>query len=91
VAVVVAGALALLGLGPRWPPAAWALVAYSIVVGLFGQILRLPDWAADLSAFEHLARLGDDSWANAAAGWEVALAAALTAAGWVALRRRDLG
>jgi ABC-2 type transport system permease protein len=91
VTVVVACAVALLGLGPRWPPAAWVLVAYAVVVGLFGQILRLPDWAVDLSVFEHMPRLGAGAWVNAASAWETAAAAALTVAGWMVLRGRDLG
>jgi ABC-2 type transport system permease protein len=51
VLVTAAVAAALLGLAPRVAGLAWALVAWAVVVGLFGPLLRLPEWAVRLSPF----------------------------------------
>lgn len=49
VVVVVAGSLALAAWLPAATPAAWALVAWILVVGLLADSLRLPEWARTLS------------------------------------------
>ena len=89
--LVLAGlVMALYGLRPGAASAVWAALAVCFVVGFFGRLLSLPDWAQDLSPFQHVPRLP-------AAGFSllplVALslaAVALAAAGGVAFRRRDI-
>ncbi|MDO4718991.1 MAG: hypothetical protein Q4B08_15710, partial [Propionibacteriaceae bacterium] len=88
-ALVGAGAL-LVGCWPRWRALAWLPVAWTLVVGLLAQPLRLPTWATRLSP---LAASGDlptrpAHWPTVAG--LVALTAALLLAGGVGLARRDL-
>ena len=66
------------------------LGAIYFVVMMFGEVFRIPQWVQDLSPFEHLAMVPaeDFRWAPflAVAG----VAAALSAAGQMAFRRRDV-
>ncbi|MEV7832513.1 ABC transporter permease [Streptomyces subrutilus] len=93
-AVWAIGGLAVLlhGAAPRYAAAAWAVAGAALALGWVGPALHLPDAVLDLSPFAHLPRLPG---AGAATAWApllalTALAAALTAAGLAALRRRDL-
>lgn len=90
VLVCVALTVLLFGLLPRLSTAAWALLAVFVLLGEFGAILSLPDWALGLSPFDHLGSLpGGD--ANAVGLTALLLvAAAATAVGATAFRRRDL-
>ncbi|MEU8779437.1 ABC transporter permease [Streptomyces sp. NPDC048606] len=92
-AVWLIGALAALlhGATPRYAVAAWAVAGAALALGWVGPALELPQAVMDLSPFAHLPRLPGDG----AAAWGPALAltglaAACTAAGLAALRRRDL-
>ena len=57
---------------------------------LFGEVLRLPEWLQDLSPFEHLPFVPAESFTWAPFLALSALAAALSVAGQVAFRRRDV-
>ncbi|MFJ3517090.1 ABC transporter permease [Streptomyces sp. NPDC090131] len=92
-AVWLIGALAALlyGAAPAYAPAAWAVAGGALALGWIGPALNLPQAALDLSPFAHLPRLPGAQ----ALDWSpplalTALAVALTAAGLVALRRRDM-
>ena len=89
--VLAAIAAALFGLAPRLANATWgALVAFLLLAQL-GPMLRLPRWAIDVSPFAHVPRLpGVDPTAAPIIGL-CAVAAALTAAGLIGFRRRDVG
>ncbi len=50
-AVLVGLAAALYAWVPRATPVLWALFAYMFVVGLFAELLGLPDWARGISPF----------------------------------------
>ncbi|MCF4123194.1 hypothetical protein L1785_19680 [Antribacter sp. KLBMP9083] len=50
-AVLTALAVALYAWVPRATPVLWALFGYMFVVGLFGELLGLPDWARGISPF----------------------------------------
>jgi len=54
-AVALLGALtvALFGLIPRWALLGWAGLAVAVVVGIFGELLQLPELVRDVSPFEH--------------------------------------
>jgi ABC-2 type transport system permease protein len=88
--VCVALTVLLVGLRPRWANAAWAMLAVFVLLGEFGALLSLPDWALGISPFDHLGSLpGGD--ANAAGLLTLAVvAAAVGAAGFMSFRRRDL-
>ncbi|MCQ0019383.1 hypothetical protein [Actinomadura madurae] len=60
------------------------------VVTLFGAGLNLDQWALDVSPFTHVPKLPGRSFTAAPVIWLVALAAALSAVGLAAFRRRDI-
>ncbi|GAA4364184.1 hypothetical protein [Nocardioides caricicola] len=80
----------LFGLVPRWTALAWVPLAFSAVVMLFGELFQMPQWLMDVSPFEHLPMVPAEDFA-----WEpvialVAVALALSVAGQIAFRRRDV-
>ena len=82
---------ALFGLMPRAVTAAWAAFAGFLVVGLLGEVLNLPAWVNDLSPFQHTPQLPAGDLIIAPLAVLAATAAALTAAGLLAFRQRDVG
>jgi ABC-2 type transport system permease protein len=62
----------------------------AVVVMLFGEVLRIPDWIQALSPFEHLALVPVEEFRGAPVLALLVLAAALSVAGQVAFARRDL-
>ena len=88
--VVVAAAALLTGLNARWAPYAWGVLGAAFVLGEFGATMNLPDWLVKVSPFAHINAypLGTWDWTNILV--LTAIAAALTAAGLTAYRRRDL-
>lgn len=88
--VTVGVAVALYGLLPRVATAAWIVVVYSFVVVYLGGILRFPDRMRDLSPFGHVPQLPAAEFTIRPLLGLTVLAAALTGAGLVGLRRRDL-
>jgi ABC-2 type transport system permease protein len=89
VVLVGVGAL-LIGWAPRWALLAWAPLAITVVVGLFGDLLSLPDVVRWLSPLEHAPRLPAESFDPLR---ELALAAVAVASVVVAaagFRRRDI-
>jgi ABC-2 type transport system permease protein len=90
VLVCVSLTVLLFGLLPRLSSLAWGLLALFVLLGEFGALLSLPQWALGLSPFDHLGSLpGGD--ANAAGlAWLAVLAALIGAVGFTAFRRRDL-
>jgi ABC-2 type transport system permease protein len=88
--VLVGTSFALVGLAPRAAPAAWAVLAACFVVGMFGQLLELPQWVSDASPFQHVPQLPAADFAVVPLLLLTVLAAALTGAGLVGLRRRDI-
>jgi ABC-2 type transport system permease protein len=68
----------------------WSLVALATVLGLFGPLFGLPDWAVHLSPFAAAPAVSDGS-VDARGGWWLLLAAVVGAAASLALmRRREL-
>ncbi|WP_418275234.1 ABC transporter permease [Isoptericola jiangsuensis] len=89
-AVFVGLVVALYGWAPRLTGLGWALVAYALIVGMFGGLFDLPDWAYRISPFDWVpdAFSGDFSAGDVALLWGVA--AVLVVLGFVGFRRRDL-
>ena len=89
--LVMAGTVVLaFGLAPRWSPLVWGGFAYAVLVGFFATVLNLPQWALNISPFQHVPALP-------AAEFEIlpilclcAVALLLLWAGLVALARRDM-
>jgi ABC-2 type transport system permease protein len=89
--VLVGLAFALFGWMPRAVTVAWAALVACFVIGVFGQLLELPQWAMDLSPFQHVPAMPAEGFALAPLLVLTALAAALLAVGFVGFRRRDAG
>ncbi|MEI7034272.1 ABC transporter permease [Streptomyces pratensis] len=91
-AVWVLGGLTVLlyGAAPRLAAAAWAPAGISLALGWIGPALDLPRAVLNLSPFSHLPKLPGDAMSWPPVLLMSAGAAALTAAGLAALRRRDL-
>ena len=88
---VLAGLVtALFGLAPRAVTAAWAVLGLCLVAGILGDILDLPNWLLDLSPFQHLPQLPAHHPTATSPAVLTGIAAALTAVGLAAFRRRDV-
>ncbi|MCD0448521.1 ABC transporter permease [Actinocorallia sp. API 0066] len=87
---VLAVSALLYGAVPGALPAAWALPAYGLVTGYFGDLLGLPEAAAALSPFAHTCQYPLEPVNPPALAVLLALAAALTLAALRAFRARDL-
>lgn len=92
-AVFVTGglALALHGLAPRWSGLAWAVVVWAAVVAMLGELLQLPDWARALSPLWHTPPMPGAEAEPGALTTLALIAVALTVAGVLGFRRRDVG
>ena len=89
---VLAGiAAALFGLLPRLTSLAWAALVVFLLLGQLGSLFQLSQWALDISPFTHLPRLPGGTFTATPLVWLVAITVALTAAGLVGFRRRDVG
>lgn len=89
--LVLAGfAVALVGLAPRFAVAAWAGLAFCVVVLMFGPVLDLPGWLRDISPFEHSPMVPVADFDAAAVLAIAVVAALLFALGFAGLRRRDI-
>jgi ABC-2 type transport system permease protein len=90
--VVGAVVIALVGVVPRFAGVvSWAVMMAAILVGpLFGPGLKLPQWVQDLSPFTHVPKAPAVAVTAAPLLALIAVVAALTLAGVVSLRRRNL-
>ena len=82
---------ALFGLVPRATALAWAYLALCLVIGMFGQLLDLPQWIADLSPFQHVPPYPAADLSVLPLAALTALAIGTTALGIAGFRRRDVG
>ena len=90
-ALLTSIAVLVYALPPRLPALAWVPVLFVVVVAILGPLLNIPSWLADLAPFHHVARLANDSPADAAAlTWVTTAAVLATALASVAFRRRDV-
>ena len=89
--LVLAGVATLLfGLGPRWASLAWLGLLLAVVVLLFGEVFRMPEWLQDLSPFHHLALVPAEDFRWTPFVVLSVIAAALPVAGLALFARRDV-
>lgn len=89
--LLLAGVTRLLyGISPRLAPFAWAALGFCFIVLMFGSVLQLPEWLKAVSPFDHLALTPAEEVRWTPVLVIVALAAAASAAGQLAFRRRDV-
>lgn len=84
-------AVALFGVRPNLLWVAWGVFGYALVVGLFGELLDLPDALVLLSPFEHVATVSLEPVNIVAMITSVAVAAVLVVIGLFGVQRRDIG
>jgi ABC-2 type transport system permease protein len=89
--LVLAGiAAAVQGIAPRFALAGWAPLAVVVVLGFFGELLRLPQWVRAVSPFHHLPAVPAESLTLTGPVVLLVVAASLMAVGIGALERRDI-
>jgi ABC-2 type transport system permease protein len=66
----------------------WALFAIAVVLGLFGQLLKLPERVIQASPFDHIPTVPFTDWGPSV--WLIAIDVVLVVAAVVLVRRRDL-
>lgn len=88
--VTVGIGVALFGLAPAATRLVWLVIAYAGFIGMFADLLGLPDWTMDLSPFGHIPLLPAVGMRWAPLVILTAIAAALIALGMHGFRRRDL-
>ena len=87
--VFVGVAVLMVGLLPRAAIAlSWGLYGLGVAVGMFGQLLDLPEGVRDISPITNVPGLPTDDWAPTLVMIAIAVALAVVALG--AFRRRDL-
>jgi ABC-2 type transport system permease protein len=84
-------ALIVFGFLPRLVNVAWGILAGVVVIGLLGEVLRLPDWVLKLSPFERTPALPAAGIAVVPLAVMTLLAAILMLGGVGGLRHRDVG
>ena len=89
--VVVGLTFAVFGLAPRAVALAWAALGLFFLIGLFGQLLELPDWLMDVSPFQHVPQMPVAGFSLGSTLALLAVAAALLAVGFGGFRHRDAG
>lgn len=88
--LLVALAVALFGLAPRWTGGAWVGLAVAFTIGMFGPMLDLPTWVMDLSPFQHTPAVPADALRVLPLAVLTAVTAGLIALGLARFRARDL-
>jgi ABC-2 type transport system permease protein len=89
--VLVGLSFAVFGWAPRAVSVAWVALVACFVIGVFGQLFELSQWAMDLSPFQHVPQMPAESFALAPLLVLTAVAATLLALGFVGFRHRDAG
>jgi ABC-2 type transport system permease protein len=89
--VLAAITVVLFGFVPRFAMAAWGALGAFLLLGQLGPLLKLKQWAMDISPFTHVPKLPGAAMRTMPVVWLVVVAAGLTAIGLVGFRRRDIG
>jgi ABC-2 type transport system permease protein len=90
VLLLAATARLLFGLVPRAAFLSWLGMGFCLVVMMFAEIFRMPQWLQDVSPFEHLALMPSETFRWAPFVAVTAVAAALSVVGQIAFQRRDV-
>ena len=90
VLVVAGAAVALQGVRSAWGPTAWAVLGLSVAVGLFAELLRLPEWVRRLSPLDHTPGMPAEPFEVLPVVVLAVVAVLLVGVGVVAFSRRDV-
>lgn len=88
--VMIGIAILLIGVLPKATGAVWGYFAFSFFTAFMGRVLDLPDWLPKVSPFGYIPQLPVDTVNYGTLAVLTLIAAALTAAGFIFYRRRDV-
>lgn len=89
--VLPAVTVLVFALAPRWSSAVgWSALAAALVLGQFGELLRVPVWLQDLSPFRHSSAMPVEAFNPEGALMMAALAVFAAAAASRLIRERDV-
>jgi ABC-2 type transport system permease protein len=88
--VLIGVCVLLFGLVPRLSVLAWGVLALALVIGQFGEVLQLDQWALNLSPFTHVPDLPAADFVALPLVVLLLAAAVSVALGVAGFRRRDL-
>lgn len=88
--VIVALAVTLFGLAPKFATAGWAIAGLAMLLTLFGPVLNLPSALLDVSPFSHIPKLPAAEFTATPLIWLMGVAVVALAAGLTGWRRRDV-
>jgi ABC-2 type transport system permease protein len=88
--VLAALTIALVGVLPRLASAAWGALAAFFLLALVGTAMQWNERVLELSPFVHIPRVPGGPFSAAPLLWLTLVAVAVTAAGLMALRRRNI-
>lgn len=83
-------AVFLIGIIPRLTGLVWLYLGYSFFVVYMGEMLQLPKWMAELSAFGHIPQLPVEEVNTASIAILVIIAIILIVAGFIGYNKRDI-
>jgi ABC-2 type transport system permease protein len=89
--VVIGLTVALFGVMPRASGLPWAYLGVCFVIGMFGQLLELPQWIVNVSPFQHVPQYPATELRAIPLVALTVLSAGLTALGVRAFGHRDIG
>lgn len=90
VLIVLGLAAALYAVGPRWVTLAWIPVVLGAIIELFGDLLQLPEWARQISPFEHTPDMPAQAFELSPVLIQCAVAIGLVVIAWWQFGRRDI-
>ncbi|MEQ6899605.1 hypothetical protein [Nocardioides sp. YIM 152588] len=79
------------GVAPRLLLVGWLALVFCVVVLIFGEFLKFPDWLQGVSPFDHMPLMPVEDFDAVPVLLVAAIAALLSFAGQMAFRRRDIG
>ena len=88
--VLVGVVVLIFGFLPRLAWLAWAVLIFFVLLGEFGELLKVPQPAMDISPFTHVPKLPGGQFTATPLIVMTLVAVALVVAGLVGFRRRDL-
>lgn len=91
VAVTAGFALVAWSIASRYAAAGWAVLAAFVVLGMVGELLKLPRWVIGLSPYTHVPKLPAEAMTWTSTWVLLVIAAGIAMAAWLIYRERDAG